>query len=72
MLVGFMDALPWDEDMEFMCGERWVADEGREVKWCGLVGFASGDFVRVQCVLLLADEVWLGFESLTYVKVLRP
>ena len=50
MLVGFMDALPWDEDMEFMCGERWVADEGGEVKWCGLVGFASGDFVRVQCV----------------------
>ena len=46
-----MDALPWDEDMEFMCGEGWVADEGREVEWCGLVGFASGDFVRVQCVL---------------------
>ena len=50
MLVGFMDALSWDEDMEFVCGERWVADEGREVEWCGLVGFASGDFVRVQSV----------------------
>ena len=67
-----MDALPWDEDMELVCGERWVADEGREVEWCGLIGFASGDFVRVQCVCLLADGVWLGFESLTYVKVLRP
>ena len=50
MLIGFMDALPWDEDMEFMCGERWVADEGGKVEWCGLIGFASGDFVRVQCV----------------------
>ena len=72
MCVGFMDALPWDEDMVFVCGEGWVADEGGEVKWCGLVGFASGDFERVQCVCLLADKVWLGFESLTYVKVLRP
>ena len=72
MLVGFMDALSWDKDMVFVCGEGWVADEGREVEWCGLVDFASGDFVRVQCVCLLADNVWLGFESLTYVKVLRP
>ena len=67
-----MDALPWGEDMELVCSERWVADEGGEVEWCRLVGFASGDFVRVQCVCLLTDEVWLGFESLTYVRVLRP
>ena len=58
-----MDALPWGEDMELVCGERWVADEGGEVEWCGLIGFASGDFVRVQCVLLLADEVWLGLKA---------
>ena len=45
-----MDALPWGEDMEAMCGEGWITDESREVKWLWLVGFASGDFVRVQCV----------------------
>ena len=50
MFVGFMDALPWDENMVFVCGERWVTDEGREVEWCRLVGFVSGDFVRDQCV----------------------
>ena len=32
VLVSFMDALPWCEDMEFMCGEGWVADEGGEVE----------------------------------------
>ena len=58
-----MDALPWDEDMEFVCGKRWVADEGRKVEWCGLIDFASVDFVGVQCVLLLADEVWLGLKA---------
>ena len=63
MFVGFMDALPWGEDMKFVCSEGWVADEGREVKWCGLIGFVSGDFVRVQCVLLLADEVWLVLKA---------
>ena len=72
MLVGFMDALPWDEDMEFMCGERWVADEGREVEWCGLIGFASGDFVRIQCVCYSPTRCGWVFESLTYVKVLWP
>ena len=50
MLVGFMDALSWGEDIVLVCSEGWVADEGREVKWLWLVGFASGDFVRVQCV----------------------
>ena len=72
MLIGFMDALPWDEDMEFMCGERWVADKGRKVEWCGLIGFASGDFVRVQYVCYSPTRCGWVFESLTYVKVLRP
>ena len=39
MFVGFVDALPWDEDMILVCGERWVADEGGEVELlrsCGL------------------------------------
>ena len=72
MCVGFMDALPWNEDMVLVCGERWVADESGEVKWCGLVGFASGDFVRVQCVCYSPTMCGFGFESLTYVKVLRP
>ena len=66
-----MDALPWDEDMVLVCGEGWVADEGGEVEWRGLVGFASSDFVRVQCVCYLPTMCgWVL--SLTYVKVLRP